>query len=227
MKTAAKSRASSEPTRADAAQRSPSAAGTRAPAGACGGRRTRPRAARRAASRGVGSRGRGALARASTSRPAKGSRGWTGGSATGLRRHPDEDVDAGLVDRAAQALAQVDLGLPAQEVAGAARCRAGGPSGRRWAAPRGRSPTREPVTSTTASASSSSVNSYGLPMLTGWCSPDSASAMIPRIEVVDVAERARLAAVAEDRDRAVRAAPGAGRSGSRGRRAAASAGRRC
>ena len=55
----------------------------------------------------------------------------------------------------------------------------------------------------TASASSSSVNSSGLPMLTGWCSPDSASAMMPADQVVDVAERPRLAAVAEDRDRPV------------------------
>ena len=52
---------------------------------------------------------------------------------------------------------------------------------RRSAAPRGRSPSREPVTSITASASSSSVNSSGLPTLTGRCSPDSASAIMPAI----------------------------------------------
>ena len=33
----------------------------------------------------------------------------------------------------------------------------------------------------TASASSWSVNSFGLPMLTGWCAPDSASRMMPSI----------------------------------------------
>ncbi len=36
------------------------------------------------------------------------------------------------------------------------------------------------MASTTCSAISSSVISYGLPMLTGWCSPDSASSTRPR-----------------------------------------------
>ena len=39
----------------------------------------------------------------------------------------------------------------------------------------------EPVSRMTASASSSSVISSGLPMLTGRCSPDSASRTSPRI----------------------------------------------
>ena len=62
---------------------------------------------------------------------------------------------------------------------------------------------RDPVTSITASASSSSVNSFGLPMLTGLWWPDSASRMMPSTRSVDVAERARLAAVAEHGDRPV------------------------
>ena len=59
------------------------------------------------------------------------------------------------------------------------------------------------MTSITASASSSSVNSFGLPMFTGWWMPDSASRMIPSIRSYDVTERARLRPVAEDRDRPV------------------------
>ena len=62
---------------------------------------------------------------------------------------------------------------------------------------------RDSVTSITASASSSSVNSSGLPMLTGRWTSDSAIAMKPRDQVVDVAEAARLAAVAEDGQRLV------------------------
>ena len=54
---------------------------------------------------------------------------------------------------------------------------------------------REPVTSITASASSSSVNSFGLPMLTGSVAPRTpASRMMPVDQVVDEAERARLRA---------------------------------
>ena len=56
----------------------------------------------------------------------------------------------------------------------------------------------------TFSASSSSVNSSGLPMFTGRCSSDSASRRMPSHQVVDVAERARLRTVAEDRDRLAR-----------------------
>ena len=39
----------------------------------------------------------------------------------------------------------------------------------------------EPVTSSTISASSLIVNSLGLPMLTGWFSPESRRAITPRI----------------------------------------------
>ena len=54
----------------------------------------------------------------------------------------------------------------------------------------------EPVTSMTVSASSRIVNSLGLPMLTGPCSPRLGSADEARDQVVDEAEAPRLGAVA-------------------------------
>src|SRR6478735_7004239 len=120
MNTAAKSRASSEPTRPMRR-----AVSQRSRNESTGGRLRRTSystsCSATGASRGVGSLEGPMPGINVPGRP--GSRGWTGGPATGLRRHPHEDVDAGLVDRAAQAFAQVDLGLPGQEVAGAADVR--------------------------------------------------------------------------------------------------------
>ena len=85
-------------------------------------------------------------------------------------------------DPALEALLEVDLGLPVEELA-----RAGdvGPAHHRIvdrAAPRTRSRSIEPVTRMHVCASSSIVSSWsGLPRLTGRCSPESASRYSPRI----------------------------------------------
>ena len=107
------------------------------------------------------------------------------------------------VERAAAGLRAAPPSVPSRAARVPARCPAGGLADRRSAAPRSTISERDPVTSITACASSSSVNSFGLPMLTGWCTPDSASRMMPSIRSDDVAERARLGAVAEHGDRPV------------------------
>ena len=186
------------------------AAGTTAPAAACAGRRARARYRRRLSRRsrrharaapvvgshsmlglnGLTTRSNGAhpdevtvLLRRNDRRRSSmfcvpASDGfWTTSSARGA----DQGVGAGLLDRPLEALAQLDLRLPAEQLArerdvGLADLRVVG----RQRLDR-RSRDFEPVTSITASASSSSVNSFGLPMFTGSWWPDSASAMIPRI----------------------------------------------
>ena len=84
-----------------------------------------------------------------------------------------------MLDRARQPVAQLDLGLPAQQVARRAM------SGWRTLGSSIGSASktiseRDSVTSTIASAISSRVISEGLPMFTGSCTPDSWRATRPR-----------------------------------------------
>ena len=95
------------------------------------------------------------------------------------------------------------------------------------AAARTRAPSVEPVTSSTSSASSSIVNSSGLPMFTGLDDVGVEQREEPAHLVVDVAERAGLLAVAVDRERLRRRSPARGSSRRPGRRPAAGAGRTC
>ena len=77
---------------------------------------------------------------------------------------------------------------------------------------------RDSVSSMTSLAISSRLISFGLPMLTGSCTSGLGQQHEAADQVVDVAEAARLASRRRTPSPACRSAPGAGRSGSRGRR---------
>ena len=124
-------------------------------------------------------------------------------SGAGARR---EVEGAEPVDGPGQSRLEVHERLPARARAAPGRCPAGGARGRPGAAGTNSIGERDPTRSRTISASSSTVSSRGLPMLTGPGRSECSSRTMPVDEVVDVADRPGLAAVAGDGDRLARSA---------------------
>ena len=127
---------------------------------------------------------------------------------------------------AGETLAELDLRMPAEHLLGerdVGSALRGVVDGQRLERQLRRS---QPVTSSTSSASSRMVNSFGLPMFIGPTWSESSNAEEPADLVVHVAERPRLLAVAVDGERLaphrldeeVRHHPPVGRSQSEGRR---------